>query len=90
MPLKSSWQRASPEAKARANTEKQRKARRRYWYMRNVLKAEPWICSEGQHSNIAMRSFFPDHEFPPEFDDQKSGPKTWQQKKTLDSTTNAE
>lgn len=76
MTLKSSWKRVSPEAKARAKAHNDAKRRRRYWYMRNVLKAEPWICREGQHSNLAMKSFFPDHEFPPEFDNHKSGPKS--------------
>lgn len=73
--MKTSWQRTSPEARARANTIKQAKARARYRYMRNVLGAEPWKAREGQHSNLSMKCFFPDHEFPPEFDNQKPGPK---------------
>lgn len=71
-----SWKRASPEAKARASANKQARARERYWYMRNVLKAPPWKAREGQHSIISMVSFFPDHQFPPELVTRKRpGPK---------------
>lgn len=73
---KSSWERASPEAKARAQAFKRQQARARYRYMRTVLNCEPWKAREGQHSVLAMQSFFPGHEFPPELVKRhKSGPK---------------
>jgi hypothetical protein len=50
----------------RANAAKAIARRKRYRYMRDVLLAEPWKCREGQHSVLAMMSFFPDHEFPPD------------------------
>jgi hypothetical protein len=61
-----SWKGASPEAKRRAYATKNRGRRARYAYMRDALKAEPWKCREGQQSVLAMRAFFPDHDFPAE------------------------
>jgi hypothetical protein len=61
---RSSWERASPEAKARAQTKKAVDRKARYRYIRTVIGAPAWKAQAGQHSVLAMRCLFPDHDFP--------------------------
>jgi hypothetical protein len=63
---RSAWERASPEAKARAQSKKAVDRRRRYRYIRTVIGAPAWKAQMGQHSVLAMKCLFPDHDFPPE------------------------
>lgn len=66
-----SWSKASPEAKARCKPVKNAGRRARYAYMRDVIGAPPWKCREGQQSVLAMKAYYPEHQFPPELVERK-------------------